>query len=386
MSHTSMPDKRPASEAHRPEHAHTMLPNALSTRSAIRARTALRTPLARLAPLAAALWLAGCSQMPVYERPTAPVAQQWPASAGSATGASATPAQAAADLAWEGYFADPTLRQLIDTALAHNRDLRVAVLNIEQARAQLGLKQADLLPTVNGTVTGSRTPTASGGIASTYTGGLLVTAYEIDFFGRVASLKEQALAQYLATQAGSQSARISLIATVANTWLALLADSELLSLTEQTLTTREASLKLIRLRHEHGVASELDVRLAESLTEAARATLAQQQRQRALDENALTLLLGQPLTPTLRAQWTDTGWLRSACRNCPQARHQTCWPAAPTSARPNSNWWRPTPTSARHARRFSPKSRSPQALARPAASCRACSKTVPGVSRWHRNC
>jgi outer membrane protein TolC len=151
----------------------------------------------------------------------------------------------------------PTLRQLIGTALAHNRDLRVAVLNIEQARAQLGLKQADQLPTVNGTVTGSRTPTASGGIASTYTGGLLVTAYEIDFFGRVASLKEQALAQYLATQAGSQSARISLIATVANTWLALLADSELLSLTEQTLTTREASLKLIRLRHEHGVASEL---------------------------------------------------------------------------------------------------------------------------------
>lgn len=302
MSHTSMPDKRPASEAQRPERAHAMLPIALFTRSAIRARIALRTPLARLAPLAAALWLAGCSQMPVYERPAAPVANQWPASAGSATGTSATPAQAAADLAWEGYFADPTLRQLIGTALAHNRDLRMAVLNIEQARAQLGLKQADQLPTVNGTVTGSRTPTASGGISSTYTGGLLVTAYEIDFFGRVASLKEQALAQYLATQAGSQSARISLIATVANTWLALVADSELLRLTEQTLATREASLKLIRLRHEHGVASELDVRLAESLTEAARATLAQQQRQRALDENALTLLLGQPLTPTLRAQ------------------------------------------------------------------------------------
>jgi multidrug efflux system outer membrane protein len=301
MSHTSMPNKRSAFQAHRSEHA-MLPPIALTNRSAIRARTALRTPLARLAPLAAALWLAGCSQMPVYERPAPPVAQQWPASAGNATGTSATPTPAAADLAWESYFAYPMLRQLIDTALAHNRDLRVAVLNIEQARAQLGLKQADLLPTVNGTVTGSRTPTASGGITSTYTGGLLVTSYEIDFFGRVASLKEQALAQYLATQAGSQSARISLVATVANTWLGLLADSELLNLTEQTLTTREASLKLIRLRHEHGVASELDVRLAESLTEAARATLAQQQRQRALDENALTLLLGQPLTPEQHAQ------------------------------------------------------------------------------------
>lgn len=255
--------------------------------------------LSALAAATAALLLSACSQMPVYERPTAPVAAQWPASAGATDAAPAS--QAAADVAWQSYFADPGLQQLIELALAHNRDLRVAALNIEQARAQLGIRRADQWPTVNATVAGSRTPTSSGGIASTYTGGLLVSSYEIDFFGRVASLKEQALAQYLATQEASTSARISLMATVAQTWMALLADAELLRLTEQTLATREDSLRLVRLRYDHGVASELDLRSADSLVQTARATLAQQQRQRALDENALTLLLGQPVPPALLA-------------------------------------------------------------------------------------
>jgi multidrug efflux system outer membrane protein len=254
-------------------------------------------PRSLLAVAAGALLLSACSQMPVYERPAAPVAAQWPASAGQT--ASAEAATAAADVSWRSHFADPGLQQLIELALAHNRDLRVAALNIEQARAQLGIRRADQWPTVNATVSGSRTPTSSGGIASTYTGGLLVSAYEIDFFGRVASLKEQALAQYLATQEAGTSARISLMATVAQTWMALLADAELLRLTEQTLATREDSLRLVRLRYDNGVASELDLRSAESLVQTARATQAQQQRQRALDENALTLLLGQPVPPAL---------------------------------------------------------------------------------------
>jgi len=259
--------------------------------------------------LAALVALSACSQMPLYERPAAPVPSQWP-QAGENMAATAsdagTQAAVAADLAWDTYFADPALRQLIPLALASNRDLRVAVLSMEQARAQLGLRQADQWPTVNATVAGSRTPTSSGGIASTYTGGLVVSAYEVDFFGRVASLKEQALAQYLATQEGSTSARISLVATVAQSWMSLLADTELLRLTEQTLTTREATLRLVKLRFDNGVASELDWRTADSLVQSARATLAQQQRQRALDENALALLLGQPVPADLKAQLNST--------------------------------------------------------------------------------
>ena len=106
-------------------------------------------------------------------------------------------------------------KSLIGIALLNNRDLRVAVLSIEQARAQLGIKRADQFPSLNAAATGSRTPTSAGGINSAYTAGLLVTAYEIDFFGRVASLKEQALAQYLATLESRNTAQISLMATVA---------------------------------------------------------------------------------------------------------------------------------------------------------------------------
>ncbi|MFT7115696.1 MAG: multidrug efflux system outer membrane protein [Rhodoferax sp.] len=253
--------------------------------------------LPMLLPLVAALLLAGCSLIPTYERPAAPVSTQWPTD--TPTTAGATPA---AKLAWQSYFGDASLTALIDVALANNRDLRVAVLNIELARAQLGIRRADQFPTVNAAASGSRTPNANGGITSVYSAGLLVTAYEIDFFGRVASLKEQALAQYLATREGSQTARISLIATVAQTWLGLLADEELLSISTQTLATRENSLRLVRLRLENGAASDLELYQAQSLMENARATRAQQQRQRALDENTLVLLLGQTLPTEVRAR------------------------------------------------------------------------------------
>ena len=254
-----------------------------------------------LAALAASAVLAGCSMIPTSERPAAPIDAQWP----GATATTASASTPAAELAWQDYFSDPALRRLIGIALVNNRDLRVAVLNIEQARAQLGIKRADQFPTVNAGITGSRTPNSSGGTTSAYSAGLLVTAYEIDFFGRVASLKEQALAQYLATTEGSKTAQISLISTVAQTWLSLLADEELLALSKQTLATREDSLKLVQLRLENGAASELDRHQAQSLAAAARVTLAQQQRQRALDENALVLLLGQAVPAEVRAQFAS---------------------------------------------------------------------------------
>lgn len=253
-----------------------------------------------LAPLTASLLLAGCSLMPIYERPASPVPPTWPHTTTPLS--TDQPANSATALEWRDFFSDAGLKQLIDIALANNRDLRVAVLNIEQARAQLGIRRADQLPTLNAAAAGSRAPNSSGGTSSSYSAGLLVTAYELDFFGRVASLKEQALAQYLATQDGSQTARISLIATVAQSWLSLMADEELLAITRQTLSTREESLKLVALRLQYGAASALDESLAKSLLQSTRVTLAQQQRQRALDENALVLLLGQSLPETLRAR------------------------------------------------------------------------------------
>ncbi|MBP9061571.1 MAG: efflux transporter outer membrane subunit [Rhodoferax sp.] len=249
--------------------------------------------------LTAAALLGACAQMPAYQRPAAPIAAQWP---GTPTTPQAAPAIAASEskVIWQDFFADPSLRQLINTALANNRDLRVAVLVMEQASAQLGIKRADQWPTLSAQVAASRAPNSSGGITSAYQAGLAVTAYEIDFFGRVASLKEQALAQFLATQEASHTVRISLMSAVAQTWLGLLADEELLAISKQTLSTREGSLKLVKLRFDNGASSELDLHQAQSLLESARVTLAQQQRQRAQGENALVLLLGQALPDEVR--------------------------------------------------------------------------------------
>jgi multidrug efflux system outer membrane protein len=251
-------------------------------------------PVRWLTTLAAVAVLAGCSQMPVYERPAAPVAADWP----GAPDAAAAPAP---QLAWADFVTDARLRELIGLALQNNRDLRVATLNMEQVRAQYQIRQADQLPTVNLAVSGSRQPANGGGINSSYSVGLALSSWEIDFFGRIASLKEAALAQFLASEAARNAAQTSLVASVASTWLSLQTNDELLGLTQRTLATRRDSLRLTRLRFDNGATSALDLRQAESLTAAAESALAQQTRQRALDLNALTLLVGQPLPAALVA-------------------------------------------------------------------------------------
>ncbi|BCN37160.1 multidrug transporter [Alicycliphilus denitrificans] len=255
-------------------------------------------PARALSPLVIAALLAGCSFIPKYERPAAPVPEAF-ALAGNDVPATA---RAAADIDWKDYFTDPRLQRLIGIALGNNRDLRVAMLNVEQARAQFQIQRAGQFPTVNAIASGTRQPSlVNGQYANQFQAGLGISAWEIDFFGRIGALKEQALAQFLATEEARKSAQISLVAAVASGWLTLMADEELLDISRRTLDTREESVKLTRLRLEHGVSSELDSHQAESLAQAARATYAQQQRQRLLDENALALLLGQPLPDDIRA-------------------------------------------------------------------------------------
>lgn len=242
----------------------------------------------QITALAAAALLAGCSMVPKYQRPAAPVAASFPAPA-------AAHGTAAADLPWQRFFSDERLGALIGSALRNNRDLRVAVLSIDQARAQYGIRRADRAPTVGGTLTASRSPDSSRNPASSFSANIAFSAWELDFFGRIASLSQAALAQYLGTEEGRKAAQISLVASVANTWLELAAVEELLALTQQTLATREESLRLTRLRFENGASSELDLRQAQSLLETARATQAQLQRQRAIGLNALALLVGEPI-------------------------------------------------------------------------------------------
>ena len=255
-----------------------------------------------LSALAAALMLGGCmSFIPKYERPAAPVAPAYAPELMPAVAASAT---AAADIEWQRFFADPRLKRLIELSLHNNRDLRVAILNIEAARAAYQIRRADELPSVGAGFTANRGVGSGGALVNTYAVGFQVTGYELDFFGRVRSLSQAALSQYLATEEARKTAQIALVSGVATSYVSLLADDELLRVTRDALKTREDSFRLTRLRFDNGASSEVDLRQAEQLLETAKVALAQTQRQKALDENALTLLVGQPLPPDLPAPLT----------------------------------------------------------------------------------
>jgi multidrug efflux system outer membrane protein len=256
-----------------------------------------------LTPLVLALSLAGCVNLaPKYERPAAPVATAFPTVEGSVSSGNPVANEAPAAMAWQRFFTDARLQQLITLALANNRDLRVSVLNIEQARAAFQIQRSERFPAINAGLSGNRQSTPGDApLTSVYQAGLSVSAFELDLFGRVRNLTDAALAQYLATEEARKASQISLIATVADTYLAYLADEEQLALTQQTLKTRDESLRLTKLRFENGVVSRLDLQQAISLVEGARAVLAQQQRLRAQDLNALTLLVGQPIPDNLPA-------------------------------------------------------------------------------------
>ena len=254
--------------------------------------------------LAAALMvvLAGCSLTPKYERPAAPVAEQWPAGSAAAVQQKGVAASATS---WQDFVQDERLREIISLALENNRDLRVAIKNIELAQAQHRITRADIGPTLGASFTGSRSRPNSSTlpnaptIASNYTVGLGISDWEIDLFGRLRALSSSALARYLATEEARKNTQISLVGSVASAWLNLQADNELLALAERTLVTREQSQALTKLRLDAGVSSALDMRQAEALTESAKATVAQQRRLREQDINALTLLVGQPVPEQL---------------------------------------------------------------------------------------
>ncbi|MCV2369854.1 efflux transporter outer membrane subunit [Roseateles oligotrophus] len=244
---------------------------------------------------ASTLLLSACMSLaPEHKTPAAPLAASW--NHASADG------QSAADLPWQSFYAaDARLSELIAIALKNNRDLRMALLNVEQARALARVADANRLPTIGAGLSANRQPKTdgSGGSSNSYQAGLQISAFELDLFGRVKSQSDAALARYLASAEGSRSAQISLVAGVASSYLALQADHELLALARQTAAAREDSLRLTKLKFDGGAGSALDLSGAESAAAAARASLAQAKRQREQSENGLVLLLGQPLPANL---------------------------------------------------------------------------------------
>jgi len=258
-------------------------------------------------PLGAFLCLNGCSTMtPKYVQPAAPVTAVWPSGPAYKAEVAKQSQKQLADIPWRDYFIDEQLRKLIALSLENNRDLRVAALNIERSRAQYQIQRSDLFPKVDATAAGAfqriSEDLSGAGRAVTadqYSVGLGVSSYELDLFGRVRSLKDQALEQYLSTEQARRSVQISLVSQVAGAWLALAADRERLQLAKETLTSQQSSYQLTRSRFEAGISSALDLHQAQTSVDTARVDIARFTTLVAQDENALNLVVGSKVEAEL---------------------------------------------------------------------------------------
>jgi multidrug efflux system outer membrane protein len=248
-----------------------------------------------------AIAVGGCTLAPKFTRPAAPVPAAWPSGAAYLETQSGASAPMAAELPWREFITDPGLQKIIATALNNNRDLRLAALTVERARALYGIQRAELWPSVQaiGSWYQERVPadlssTRSALTSERYDVNLGLSSWEIDFFGRIRSLKDRALEEFLATEQARRSTQILLVSAVANAYLALAADRENLKLAEITLQTQKGAYDLIKRRYEVGLTSELDLNRAQTQVDAARGDLARFTQLAAQDENALNLLVGSP--------------------------------------------------------------------------------------------
>ena len=261
-----------------------------------------------LALAAAALALAGCASMaPPHETPALPVPARYAAPDTDAA------AVAAAGTGWRDYFNDPSLQALIEQALAHSRELRATALRVDEARALYGIQRADLLPTLGAQagmdrsrVPGDLNLTRQPLLGSQYQVGLGLASWEIDFWGRVRSLNDAALQNYLASDAARRAVTLGLIAQVAQSELALRELEERLLLAHQAIASRKESLRIFQRRVDVGSASRLNLTQVQTLLSQAEALGAQLEQARAQQANALALLVGAPVGPTPATVRLDT--------------------------------------------------------------------------------
>ncbi len=251
--------------------------------------------------------LGGCATMaPTYTPPVAPVPAALPGIPENRSEAAQVVEKPFAEIPWSEFFGDQRLRSLITLALKNNRDLRVAALNIERFRALYQIRSADQLPKVDASAGAAyqRIPaglTGRGSAMTThqYTVSAGLVSYELDLFGRVQSLKDQALEQFLATEQAQRSVQISLVSQVASTWLNLAADRERLQLAQETLTSQQESYNLTRSRFEAGVSNSLALNQAQTTVDAARVDIARYTTLTMQDENALNFLVGSQVPAEL---------------------------------------------------------------------------------------
>ncbi len=257
----------------------------------------------KLHTLTGAIALAGllsaCSMVPQHQTPAAPVPADWPQAAAAST-------EAAAPVNWQQFFGNAQLRTLIALTLDNNRDLRAAALNVQAFQALYRIQKADSLPSIGAEAGGvrQRVPADVAGApqavtASTYSVGLGMAAYELDLFGRVQSLNDQALQNYLAMDSTRKATQLSLVAATASAWMTWQADQQLLDVVTRTLAANERALELIVAQVDNGIATDLQRHQAQTAVDSARAQHAQFTRAVEQDLNALQALVGAPLPPSV---------------------------------------------------------------------------------------
>jgi outer membrane protein, multidrug efflux system len=252
------------------------------------------------------LILGGCSLAPEYNQPQMVIPNEWPQGAAYSNVQGEPGSKTVAEMTWEDFFPDQELQEIMTMALENNRDLRLAVLNVERARAMYGVERAELFPAVDAFAGGGKQRLSSDLIGpgdsrtlEQYSLNLGIASWEIDFFGRIRSLSEQALNEYLATEQARRSAQIALVSEVARVYLTLAKDREDLKLAQSTLESQQGDYDLIQRRYEVGVATELDLQRAQTRVDAAKRDISGFIQQVAQDQNALHLLAGSQVSENL---------------------------------------------------------------------------------------
>lgn len=253
--------------------------------------------LMMLVALALSLMLSACTMAPKYTRPDAPIPNVYASGEGE---------DAPKNMPWRDFFKDPGIQRVVGLSLEHNRDLRIALLNVEKARSLYRIQRADLLPTISAAGAGERTslgPSVSSTgerfIQEQYSGTLGFSSFELDLFGRVRSLYEASVEQYHSIANDAQRARLTLVSEVAAMYLQMVADKEIRDITAETFENRKKSHETIKLRHNNGIASQLELNQARTIMEEARAELARMEAQLGQSKNALALLIGTELPADL---------------------------------------------------------------------------------------
>ncbi|MFH0856037.1 MAG: efflux transporter outer membrane subunit [Candidatus Omnitrophota bacterium] len=247
------------------------------------------------------IFLNGCTMAPKYDRPGSPISKDWPKGEAYPKAQPAANVVDATQLKWREFFIDPKLQQVIQMALANNRDLRLAVLNVERARALYGVQRAELLPVLDatGALAKQRYSRDFAGYPEQYSADLGITSWEIDFFGRIRSLTKQALEEYLSTEETRRSAQIALISEVARAYLTIAKAQTDLSLARSTLKAQEDSYILVLRRYKASLVSEIDLQRAQTQVDTAKGDVILYTQRIAEDVNALDLLAGAPVAKNL---------------------------------------------------------------------------------------